>query len=264
MCFTLTLWTNDPSLAAMADQAGVDRIGIDLETLAKSERQVGRATWISTHNLSDLKALRPVLSSAELFVRCNPFHRGSEAEVDDALRYGAQVLMLPNFTQLDDLRRFAEVVAGRAKIIPLVERLKSVELINEFTMLGIDEFHVGLNDLSIDLGLSNRIAVLGMPIMDRISAFARGHRLRFGIGGLARAGDTGLPVPSDLVYAQHARLGSSGALIARVFFRESVCPSSLSQEIAKMRQRLQEFRAAPQDELDRFRDDLLDRADKAV
>ena len=39
--FRLTLWTADAALAARADAAGVDRIGVDLDRLGKAERQAG-------------------------------------------------------------------------------------------------------------------------------------------------------------------------------------------------------------------------------
>ncbi len=264
MQFTLTLWTKDPELARAADLAGVDRIGVDLETISKASRQMGRATWISNHTLTDLEALKSAVCSADLFVRCNALHPGIKQEVDDALGYGVRVLMLPNFTQFGELQRFVDVVAGRAKIVPLVERVKAVDLVDRFGELGIAEFHVGLNDLSIDLGLTNRIAVLGMPLADRISASAKANQLRFGIGGLGRAGDIGLPVPSDLVYAQHARLGSNGALIARAFFREGICPTGFSREIEKMRKTIDNLRAFSPAELEQSRDELLRRAHEAM
>ena len=41
--FTLTLLTDDSVLAKSAYDAGVDRIGLDLERLGKAERQAGHA-----------------------------------------------------------------------------------------------------------------------------------------------------------------------------------------------------------------------------
>src|SRR5687768_18349093 len=70
----LTLWTGDPRLAARADAAGVDRIGVDLERLGKAERQRGLGTWISAHAEADLAALAPALTRAALFARVNPIN----------------------------------------------------------------------------------------------------------------------------------------------------------------------------------------------
>ena len=50
----LTLWTSDPALAARADAAGVERVGVDMERLGKRARQRGLGTWISPHTEDDL------------------------------------------------------------------------------------------------------------------------------------------------------------------------------------------------------------------
>jgi hypothetical protein len=52
--FRLTLITADPILAAEVDQAGVDRIGLDLECLGKAERQRGEDTRLSNHKVENL------------------------------------------------------------------------------------------------------------------------------------------------------------------------------------------------------------------
>lgn len=240
----LTLWTNDRRHACWADRAGVDRIGLDLETVGKHERQRGLPTWISPHTLDDLDWLRGVVSRATLFVRANPLHDGSVAEVEALVAAGVGVIMLPNFTHIEEVRDFNEIVAGRARVVPLVERLAAVQVIAGLPALGITEIHVGLNDLSIDLGERNRLAVLTLPVMDEIATLARAGGLGLGLGGLGRAMDDSLPVPSDLVYAQHARLGARGALIARSFFNAGMDEAGLAREIERMRGRLAEWQAA--------------------
>src|SRR5688500_12265371 len=87
--FLFTLWTNEPALAREADGAGVDRIGVDLERLGKAERQAGRGTWVSPHTEEDLLRVAAVLTHATLFVRTNPVHEGSAAEVERVLAAGA-------------------------------------------------------------------------------------------------------------------------------------------------------------------------------
>ena len=51
--FVLTLLTNQPGLAARADEAGVQRVGLDLESRGKRERQ-DAANWISDHREAEL------------------------------------------------------------------------------------------------------------------------------------------------------------------------------------------------------------------
>src|SRR6185436_12988331 len=60
----LTLWTSDPQLAARADAAGVERIGVDLERLGKRDRQGGLGTWISEHTEADLATVGTALAGA--------------------------------------------------------------------------------------------------------------------------------------------------------------------------------------------------------
>ena len=46
--------TNDVQVARMAEEAGVDRIFVDLETLGKAERQGGMDTVQSKHTVADV------------------------------------------------------------------------------------------------------------------------------------------------------------------------------------------------------------------
>ena len=47
--------TNRPEIAEIAENAGVDRIFIDLEQIGKAERQEGMDTVQSLHSLDDIK-----------------------------------------------------------------------------------------------------------------------------------------------------------------------------------------------------------------
>jgi ribosomal-protein-alanine acetyltransferase len=117
----LTLWTSDPRTARTADAAGVDRIGVDLDRLGKAERQVGLGSWISPHTVDDLRRLRPVVARGRLLARVNPVHDGTATEVEAVLAAGATVLMLPMFRSARDVGRFVELVAGRARVVGLLE-----------------------------------------------------------------------------------------------------------------------------------------------
>ncbi|HVZ99249.1 MAG TPA: hypothetical protein VG841_02910 [Caulobacterales bacterium] len=253
---TLTLWTNDPDRAAWADAAGVDRIGLDLETLGKAKRQEGLPTWISPHRFEDLARIRPGLKHATLFVRANPLHDGSRDEIEALADARVGVVMLPNFQSSTEVGAFLDLARGRFKVAPLVERLAAIETIARLPALGIEEIHVGLNDLSIDLGLNNRLGALVSPAMDRIAAAATHAGLKLGVGGLGRALDTDLPVASDLVYAQQIRLGATGALIARSFFSANMDAASFAREIGAMRARLAFWADADAEALEHARAEL--------
>jgi 2-keto-3-deoxy-L-rhamnonate aldolase RhmA len=232
--FVLTLWTADAALAAAADAAGIDRIGVDLEHLGKRERQKMRATWLSPHAEEDLDVVRPALTRARLFARVNPMNPDSSREIEAVLARGAQVLMLPMAADARQVSEFVRIVAGRATIVLLVEHVDAMKQLREIVAVsGVEEIHIGLNDLAISLGLRNRWMALGGDLVTEASVIVREAGLRFGLGGIARAGDANMPIPSDLVYAQYARTGARAALISRSFFDGGL--ANLNAEVARAR-----------------------------
>ena len=56
--------TNDVKIANIAENAGVDRIFIDLETIGKQERQGGMDTVQSKHSISDISKIKSSLKIA--------------------------------------------------------------------------------------------------------------------------------------------------------------------------------------------------------
>ena len=94
----LLQFTNDPLLARRCDALEGLRLVVDLERLGKAERQAGRNTFISAHTLEDVGRIKSQLQRARLMVRVNPLHAGTPGEVHDAIAQGADLLMLPMFT----------------------------------------------------------------------------------------------------------------------------------------------------------------------
>jgi 2-keto-3-deoxy-L-rhamnonate aldolase RhmA len=249
--FVLTLWTADPALARSADAAGVDRIGVDLERLGKSRRQQGRGTWISPHTERDLERVRSALASARLFARINPVHAGTRREVEAVLAAGAEVLMLPMVAEAREAAHLVDAVAGRARVVLLVERVEALERLVELVAVdGVDEVHVGLNDLALSLGLPNRWLVLAGDAVADAGRRVREAGLRFGLGGIGRVDDRDLPVPADLVYAEYARTGATAALVSRSFLASVTGADALAAEVARARARLAAWRGRSPAELD--------------
>ena len=54
--------TNKPDVALIAEEAGVDRIFVDLEQIGKQERQGGMDTVQSKHSLNDVETMHYILS----------------------------------------------------------------------------------------------------------------------------------------------------------------------------------------------------------
>jgi len=162
--------TNSPELAPYAIASGVDRIFLDLEIFGKRERQGHLDTLISSHLIDDLKALRPVVPSGRLLVRINPIHDGTEEEIDRVIANGADILMLPMYRDSNEVNRFCQAVAGRAKTCLLLETIGAMETLEaSLRVPGVDEVHIGLNDLHLELGSQFMFEPLADGLVDRMA-----------------------------------------------------------------------------------------------
>lgn len=263
--FILTAITADAQLVRAADQAGVDRIGIDIERIGKLARQGHLAhPRFAAHQLDDLATVASNVRHAAVFARLNPLHAGSPEEVERALEFDAQFLMLPFFTQSAEVASFVEIVDGRAEVIPLVETAAAVECLLEIvTIRGLREIMVGLNDLQLSLALENPFQIVVSDRMQAIAANIRGAGLRFGFGGLARVDDTTLPVAPDLVIAQYPRLGASAAWLSRSFFR-GIGAQQIAPAVQALRERLRYWDEQPPSALSMQRGLLADAIEAAI
>ncbi len=248
--FILTLFTADPELARAADAAGVDRIGLDLEKLGKHARQESARDWISDHQLEDLPAVADALSGAQLFCRTNPVHEGLRAEVDSLIEAGVEVLMLPMFRTVGEAAEFIEIVNGRATVTLLVETAAAAMRLHEIVALpGVDEIHIGLNDMHLDMGLANHFEVLTSGFVDMLADIIKDAGIPFGFAGIGRTGQTGLPVSTDLIYAQYPRVGATRALMARSYYAPDFRQLDLTAEVAATRAAMDRWHAAEEETL---------------
>ena len=223
--------TNDEFRAKIADEVGVDRIMVDLEVLGKPERQKGLDTLISRHSIADLHRLRPQITRSQLMARVNPVHRRTGEEVQACIEAGADVLMLPMFTHASEAREFINTVNGRAKTCLLLETSQALARIAEILSVeGIDEIHIGLNDLHLSLKLDFMFEIIAGGLADYLAQCIRASGIRFGIGGIARLGSATLD--PELILSEHVRLGSSQVILSRDFHRIfEECPEDLSAAI---------------------------------
>lgn len=241
--FRLTLLTADPALAAEAEAAGIDRIGIDVERAGKAERQAGHDTRISDHDFGDLARIRAAVTRADVFIRINPPHAATAEEVERALDLGATVIMLPYFHDEAEVAAFAAAVRGRAHAMLLLETPRAIVRLREILAVpGIDEVMVGLNDLRLEMRLDG-MEFVGSVVMEAIGEAVRDAGLAFSFGGLGRYDQIGLPVAPDLLYAQYPRLGGGGAWLARSFFRDPPPNWTLADGVAALRGRLAHWAA---------------------
>lgn len=209
--------TNDPEVAKVAESCGVDRIFVDLETLGKEERQKNMNAVLSYHTLDDVKKIKSVLTTSQLLTRIDPINDGSQAQIDAAIANGTDLIMLPMFKSAAEVRRFAELVAGRVRTVCLIETREAAENIDEILQVeGVDEFHIGLNDMHLSLGLKNMFELLVNGVVDELCQKIKAAGKPFGIGGVARVnrGD----IPANYILSEHCRLGSTGVILSRSFY----------------------------------------------
>lgn len=237
--------TNDPAFARRCDALEGMRLFVDLERLGKQTRQAGRNTFISAHQLDDVARVKAVLQRSRLMVRVNPLNPSTADEVDAVLAQGAGLLMLPMFANGDQLRAFAELVAGRAPIVPLLETAGALATLDDWIATpGLFEVFVGLNDLHLSLGCHFMFEPLSQGIVERVARAARAQGLRFGFGGIARL-DEGL-LPGRDVLAEHLRLGSQAVILSRTFHRPDEAADgaeSFETQVAALRQAEQQLAA---------------------
>lgn len=214
--------TNRPEIAQIAESAGVDRIFVDMEFIGKDARQKGLDTVKSHHTVSDVTAVKEAVDSAQVLVRVNPIHDAlpdyfsSEDEINAVIEAGADIVMLPFFKTVDEVRTFLRLVNGRAKTMLLLETPEAVEHIDEILELpGIDEIHIGLNDLSIGYGRRFMFELLADGTVERLCFKLRKRGIPFGFGGIASIGKGMLP--SEYIIKEHYRLGSSVVILSRSF-----------------------------------------------
>lgn len=223
--------TNKPNVALIAEEAGVDRIFVDLEQIGKQERQGGMDTVQSKHSVEDVAAIRKVLKKAELLVRSNPIHEESKAEIDAIVGNGADIIMLPYFKTLKEVETFLELVGKRCKTMLLVETKEAVDAIDEILALGgIDEVYIGLNDLHLSYGLTFMFQLLADGTVEHLAGKFKAKGIPYGFGGIVRPG--GGMLPAEHVLAEHYRLGSTRAILSRTFCNsEKVSDDSELREI---------------------------------
>ena len=222
MALKMMYITKDPEIARIAEEAGVDRIWVDLEYIGKALRQGGLDTVQSHHTIEDIKVIHAAINRAELQVRVNPIHEAtgeygdSRSEIDDAIAAGADRLMLPYFKTTEEVETFLNLVNGRVRNNLLLETPEAVERIDEILALpGIDEIHIGLNDLSLGYGKPFLFDLLADGTVERLCLKFREAGIPYGFGGVASLG-RGL-LPAEYVIREHYRLGSTRVILSRSF-----------------------------------------------
>ncbi len=214
--------TKRPEIARIAENAGVDWIFVDMEFIGKDTRQGGLDTVQNHHTIEDVKNIKSAVKKAKVLVRVNPIHKelpdypSSEVEIEKTIEAGADIIMLPFFKKVADVKTFLNLVDGRAKTCLLLETPEAVVLLDEILELkGIDMIHIGLNDLHLALGMKFMFELLADGTVDRLCSKIKAKGIPFGFGGIATL--DGGAMPGIMVLKEHYRLGSSMVIVSRSF-----------------------------------------------
>lgn len=239
MSLELMYITNRTDIAKIAQASGIDRVFVDMEYIGKQNRQGGMNTVQSHHTTEDVRRLRGVLCETKILVRCNPIHDrtvqydSTESEVDRAVNSGADILMLPFFKSAQEVRRFVHSVNGRTSVCLLLETPQAVENLDRILAVGgIDEIHIGLNDLHLGYHMKFMFELLADGTVDRLCDKIRRAGISYGFGGVARVG-TGT-LPAECILGEHYRLGSDRVILSRAF-----CDLSKEKDVSAVREKMQ-------------------------
>ena len=214
--------TNNTAVARIAEDAGVDWIFLDMEVIGKAFRQSGLDTVQNHHTIDDIKRIRKTISQSKLLVRVNPIHDAlknypsSKDEIDATIDAGADILMLPYFKTVEEVKTFIHLVNGRAKTLLLLETVEAANLIDDILEVpGIDMIHLGLNDMHLEFGMKFLFELLADGTVERLGDKIKAKGIPFGFGGIATL--DGGALPGSMVLKEHVRLGSSMVIVSRSF-----------------------------------------------
>jgi hypothetical protein len=210
--------TNEVETAKNAEISGVDIVFIDLEKKGKMDRQGHLDTVISNHCIEDIQKVRKELKNTKLLVRVNPLDNESSLEIEQVIKYGADIIMLPMFKTAYEVRKFIELIKGRAEVCLLLETSQALCRIDEILETsGIDRIHIGLNDLHLSLGLDFMFECLSGGLVEYLTEKISKKGIKYGFGGIARIGEGELP--AEKILKEHVRLGSQMVILSRTFKR---------------------------------------------
>ena len=212
--------TKRPEIAEIAIKAGVDIIFLDMEYIGKDIRQGGMDTVKNHHTASDIATVRDVIDSnggrTKLLARVNPIHEDSENEINGAIERGADIVMLPMWKSVDEVKQFINFVGKRAKVCLLLETKEAAEIIDDVLELdGIDCIHIGLNDLHLSYKMKFMFQPLTEGIVDTLAEKIKLKGMDFGFGGIAKLHEGA--IPAERILGEHIRLKSDMVILSRSF-----------------------------------------------
>lgn len=212
--------TNNVIEAQIVDDLDIDWIFIDLETIGKKDRQNGRDTVLSNHNIDDIQKIKSRVNNTKILVRCNPIGKWSKEEFDEINLRGSDIdmVMLPYCKTIDEVKTFIELLdTSKMEAALLIETMDAIcNLEKIIKIFPFKYMHIGLNDLHIERGTVFMFEPFIDGLITKITSIFKENNQNFGIGGIGKIGTNLSPSP-ECVLNEHLRLNSNGVILSRSF-----------------------------------------------
>ena len=225
--------TNNCDQAKILSNCGIQQIMVDTELLGKVERQGHKDTVINNHRLSDVKKLKDLNLIAKIICRINPFNINTKKEIDLAIAYGSDIIMIPMINSIQEYQEIVDIIDFRVEILPLIETPYSFFKVHDIINLSeIKQIHFGLNDLCISLGMRNPFEVLLSETFQIILAKLKFMSIRIGVGGI---GDPQLSQNVDplLLLNNYLKCGANSVILSRNFFANNHCKEYIMESLQR-------------------------------
>ena len=212
-------FTNNNLIASSLDCLdSVDTIYIDLEKLNKSERQGHTNSWISNHTYEDILSIRNYVKSSLLGVRIDPVNLNTGKQINRVIKNGADVIMLPMFYSLEEVKKVISIINKRVFLDLLFETPQSLEIIDLIPKNSIRKIHFGINDLSLAFSYSSMFRCLFSDKLEFAASKAYQREFEFGLGGVGPLGSK--PINPELLLAKMISLKANRVILSRSFLKE--------------------------------------------
>lgn len=251
--FDLFLFSVDPLQVQTAAAAGINGTIVDWEYKGKEARQKEVDTEINQHTLKDLKAVRSATSN-KVICRINRFSSETKTEIEEAIDAGADEILLPMVTNLDEVEAVLSHVANRLGVGILIETLQAVQLAPRLGSFPLSRVFIGLNDLAIQRGVKNIFIPLIDGTVERIRPY---FKVPFGWGGMTLPG-LGEPIACELLVYEMIRLDCQFTFLRRSFLKD-VKGRRFSIEVPRMKEWIESLAKSSPEIKAKKRQELIDR-----
>ncbi len=212
-------FSNNSLIAKSLDPINeIDTAFIDLEIIGKEKRQKGTNSLISYHEFEDISKFKEILNNTFVGVRINPIHSNTKKEIDECIKRGADVIMLPMFKNRNEVLKCLDYINNRCKLDLLLETPEALQKIREFPLDEIRFCHFGINDLSLAFKYKNMFECFFKNILNYPIEELKTKNKIFGIGGIG-ASDA-KPISPILIFRLNYFFGSSRTILSRNFLNK--------------------------------------------